>query len=478
MKGFQGEITVFLSLVLTVLLSLLFTVIETAKNNGADFQTECVSDMALQSALAEYNREVLEQYELLLIDLGYGREEGSYGLLEEHVRNYMQDNFQTETRIVPVKIRDLLSLDTEYVTISEASGAADLSGMVLERKAVEYMLDRYGISDFQKICSASAAVEREGFLGSAMEEKRLENERKIDEVDTTVEDEEGDRHRVPVHNPADGINSRRGSMGILKIITEKEGISEQEANLSSCLSHRNHIERDGFLQGEQVVSDTEDLLFQNYLIETCGHYTKKKEGAFLSYQMEYILSGKSSDLENLRSVVNRLLILREAANFVYLLCDTDKKAEAEALAMTLSAVVLFPELKDLVKLSILIGWAYAESVNDAKILLEGGKVPLLKSSESWCLSLQDAMKLKVCDGKKQNSSGFSYEEYLHLLLAVMDREERNLRFMDLIEMDIRQTPGNKAFCIDHCIFSFTAEIAVRAGNGHRSVIKRTVGYYK
>ncbi len=480
MKSFKGEITVFLSLVLIVLLSLLFAIIEAAKDNGADFQTECVTDMAMQSALAEYNKEALEQYELFLIDLGYGRGEGDYSLLEEHIQNYMQDNFQIETGIMPVKIRDLLELNTEYVTIMKASGAADLSGMVLERKAVDYMLDRYGIPDFQKICSASAAVEQEGFLGSAMEEKRLANEQKIDEVDTTVEDEDGKRHKVPVHNPADGVNSRRGSMGILKIITEKEGISDRETDLRSCLSHRNYTKRDGFLQGEQMVSDTEDMLFQKYLMETCGYYTKEKEGALLTYQIEYILSGKSSDLENLRTVVNRLLILREAANFVYLICDTDKKAEAESLAMTLSAVILFPELKDLIQLSILIGWAYAESVNDVKILLENGKVPLLKSSESWCLSLQDAMKLKVCkrEEKERSGGGLSYEEYLHLLLAVMDREERNLRFMDLMEMDIRQTKGNELFCIDHCIHSFTAEIAVSAGNNHTSIIKRTAGYQK
>ncbi len=65
-------------------------------------------------------------------------------MLEEHIQNYMQDNFQIETGIMyAVKIRDLLELNTEYVTIMEASGAADLSGMVLERKAVDYMLDRY-----------------------------------------------------------------------------------------------------------------------------------------------------------------------------------------------------------------------------------------------------------------------------------------------------------------------------------------------
>ena len=64
----SGEITVFLALVLSILISLLFTVIQAARTNAMRFQTECVTDMALQSVLAEYNRELLEQYELFFID--------------------------------------------------------------------------------------------------------------------------------------------------------------------------------------------------------------------------------------------------------------------------------------------------------------------------------------------------------------------------------------------------------------------------
>lgn len=171
-------------------------------------------------------------------------------------------------------------------------------------------------------------------------------------------------------------------------MTKEKGISDKETNLKDYISHRAYEEKDGFLLGEKEVTIVEDLLFQKYLMEKCGHYTKKKEGSCLDYQMEYILAGKSSDRENLKTVVNRLLILRETANFLYLLTDSSKKAEAEALAMTLAAVILFPELKDLIKLSILIAWAYAESVNDVKILLEGGKVPLGKDSMSWNMSLK------------------------------------------------------------------------------------------
>lgn len=65
----KGYITVYLSLVTGILLSLLLTIIEGVRMHTIRTQTECVMDMAMDSALAEYHREMLEQYELFFIDM-------------------------------------------------------------------------------------------------------------------------------------------------------------------------------------------------------------------------------------------------------------------------------------------------------------------------------------------------------------------------------------------------------------------------
>jgi len=474
----KGEITVFLSLVLVVLLSVLFTVIEGARTNAVLFQTECVADMALQSVLAEYNRELLEQYDLFFIDLGYGSEESGNILLEQHLEGYMNDNFDLGTDVSTETVRDLLNLTAESATILRATCALDYDGGVLEREAVDYMLDRYGLLDLPQVQMTSEAVEENGLLENIMEDRRQKNEREIDAVDTTVEDSEGNKEKIPVNNPADAVNSRRGSSGILKLVTKGNEISDREAQLGEYISHRGYKEKDGFLLGESAVDGAEELLFQKYLMEKCGNYIARKENSFLAYQMEYILTGKSSDTENLRGVVNRLLVIRETANFIYIMSDSGKQSEAEALAMTLAAVILFPELKDLIKLSILIAWSFAESVNDVRLLLDGGKVPLWKSGDSWKLSLQNAMKLNVGEDGGGNETGLSYQEYLHVLLAVMDRRERVLRFMDIVEMDVRQKPGNRYFRMDNCIHAFETQLLVRSGTGHSCLITRTAGYEK
>ena len=47
----------------------------------------------------------------------------------------------------------------------------------------------------------------------------------------------------------------------------------------------------------------------------------------------------------------------------------------------------FAYMAELVKISLVFAWAYAESVYDVRSLLQGGRIPLLKSEGTWHYSL-------------------------------------------------------------------------------------------
>lgn len=475
----NGSITVYLALVLTVLLSVLLTVIEAARTNAIRFQAECVTDMALQSALAEYHREILEQYDLFLTDVSYGTSENGYGLLEAHIWNYLNENLSADEAVTFGKPKDLLGMSAEEANVLRSTGAADQNGEIMEKLAAEYILDRYGMDGLSDIGPEVQIVENKGLLKNTMEQKRQQNERAIKAVDTTVEDSEGKKKKIPVNNPADHVNSRRGSAGILSMVTGGKTISDKNIRPEDYISHRTVCERDGYLQEQEALSMAEELAFQEYLMEKCGNYLELKENGALDYQMEYLIGGKSSDKENLRFVVNRLLLLRETANFMYLMQDSAKQAEAEAMAAALAVVILFPELKDLIKLSILIAWSYAESVNDVRILLDGGKVPIFKDSGSWKLGLKNALNLDIPNSDQSGGQeGLSYQMYLRLFLAFVGKYDRNFRFMDVVEMDIRLTKGNEIFCLDHCVHDFEAETVIGSTRGHRYTLVRMAGYQK
>ena len=69
----------------------------------------------------------------------------------------------------------------------------------------------------------------------------------------------------------------------------------------------------------------ERFLFQEYLLRYMGRYGREHEEDALRYQIEYLITGKESDLENLKGVVNRLCILREGANAMYLMSNEPRR---------------------------------------------------------------------------------------------------------------------------------------------------------
>ena len=63
---YNAYLTVYLSLVFGIILSLLFVFIEGAAIGAVRAQAELVADLGLDSVFAEYNREILNQYDLFL----------------------------------------------------------------------------------------------------------------------------------------------------------------------------------------------------------------------------------------------------------------------------------------------------------------------------------------------------------------------------------------------------------------------------
>ena len=71
-KNARGSITVFLSLSSVLFLSLIFSVIESARIQGARAQTANITDMGNYSLFGEYEKKLLEDYEIFSVDGSYG----------------------------------------------------------------------------------------------------------------------------------------------------------------------------------------------------------------------------------------------------------------------------------------------------------------------------------------------------------------------------------------------------------------------
>lgn len=178
--------------------------------------------------------------------------------------------------------------------------------------------------------------------------------------------------------------------------------------------------------------------------------------------MEYLIAGKATDTENLKSVVHRLMAIRFGLNYAYLLSDGGKQAQAYALAVQIGTIAsAVPAVVEGIKMLIMAAWAYGEAVIDLRGLLKGNKIPLIKKEDNWQLSLHNLAKLSA--ETKSDQSGISYQDYLKILLLLQsDQKEKYMRMMDLMEQRIQIKQPD--FVLQECYFSYqmTVESKIRS----------------
>ncbi len=479
----KGYLTVFLSLTLTLILSLLLTLIEGARMSTIKMEAECVADIGMNSILAEYHRELLEQYDLFFVDTSYGMPSSSIHNTAEHLRNYTQKNF-TVSEKGWISARDWLALSTDKVSIPELSIASDDGGNVMKRQALDYM--KSSTVEGKLIGLTNQVSEHIGLLeGLGLDTRDIGAERgsiqgQIDAIELPKqENEEGEMIEISLDNPADKVNSTRG-IGVLNLILkDTTNISQSAIYAEHYISHRSRNRGTGMNPDLPAPSGIMDnILFNEYLLDKCGYYGNELDKSLLKYQIEYIIAGKESDWDNLEKVAKRILTWREVANVIYILSDSGKCAEARALALTLTAVLQVPALTEPVKYAILFAWAYIESLSDVRRLLTGGRVPIVKTAGDWRTGIQSVKNFNgTIPDSGNEGNGLNYKDYLKIMLLLQEDTIKNMRAMDIMEMDIRQTPGNKHFRMDVCFDSFLATISVSSKYGYHYDITKRYAYY-
>ena len=488
-KRWKGELNIYLALMIAVIIPLVLTMIEAGRVNAMKLQLECITDMGMDSILAEYNRPLLEQYDLLFIDLSYGKAAGSLDYLKDHFTEYIDYNLHPDKDLLVMDYRDLLGLRLDSVDILLASRATDENGAVFRYMAVSYMLNQYGftyIADIQDMISTS---EYESIFSSDIMAENDAAQSAIDgiEIPPPEDLEEGEEWQEPeIENPTEQVNSFR-SQGILSIVCTEE-ISAASINPESYVTGRSLVVGSGMDESFKDYGQiAEELLFNEYVMEKCGNYIQPKDGSLLQYETEYVIAGKNNDTDNLRTVAERILLIRGGANSIYFFANEELMAEAKAMASSLSLILSFPQFEILFEAAIIAGWIYAESVVDVKQLFSGKEVPLIKGAGEWNLSLENALGITMdaVEGAAENAAGtentkeqggLGYEDYLRLLLYITSLDEKTGRCMDIVEMDIRQEEGYEHFCLDQCVAAVTFQMVFSSGSGYSFLMQRSCHY--
>lgn len=482
-KDESAYLTVYLSLIFGIVLSLLFALIEGAAIGAVRAQAEIVADLGLDSVFAEYNREILNQYELFFIDSSYGGDNGGVGMVETHLADYMSYNMNPEKELFMLGEGTLLKLDNPYLEINEVSYASDDDCMVWKAQAVAYMKAVYGGDIISRVKEHMDTIESNGLTDRDVAAEVSQQKKEFEEalaanqiIEFGAESDEGYSYQK-VSNVFDELV---GGGLLMLVLPQDDTISgammDEGPYFSSRMKNGKINKGIGLHEGIECPDGImEELIYGEYLMKMCGCYTQPKAQGLLKYQIEYILYGKNSDAANLRSSVELLYALRATVNLNSIFMDSEKKSEAEAVATGLCYLMAVPQLSELLTTIILGVWAFAEAAVDVHQLLDGGKVPLMKSSNEWNTSLVGLFSGNLF-GEGKNMTGLSYEDYLRVFLGMMNKKDKAARSLDVVEMDIRQTEGNESFRIDRCIDFMKVSFGFTDSAGHDFVFQKKMCY--
>ena len=218
---------------------------------------------------------------------------------------------------------------------------------------------------------------------------------------------------------------------------------------------------------------TKDRYIISYIEDCFSFYgsSDKKDNALL-YEVEYLISGKNSDIDNLKRVANYILLLRFINNYIFTGKDTQMKMQINTMASAITGVMGMPQTMKAVQVLIRMAISYGESLLELHTLFSGGEVPLIKDKTTWNLTLKTmGEQLRNKQIVKKGKKNISYKDYLKLFLLTKGNSRTVCyRMMDIMQENIAsKEPG---FLMENCLFSYSWKGSLAAGGVKLNFVKQ------
>ena len=469
----NAYMTIYLTLTMTVLLSLCLTLVEGVRSNAIKLESDIVTDIAVNSVMAEYSRELLRRYNLFAIDDSYGTDSATLENTRQHLLGYLDGNFRTEDIFLSSFLyRDYLGLSVGDAEIDGVLYMTDERGKVFRRRAYEAIKDDVNLSALPELKDWLSTFESGNLLGTDLDSVMKEKQKQVDEAreKSAKKKEEESKEVTEVSTEKRAYLPKTSPLSLITYIKDVSKLSKNAIDTTLMVSKRNRDNQInvGNLSIEDI-SIAEDLVerfaFQEYLIRYMGRYGNEKEDTALKYQLEYLIGGKDSDVGNLQVIAGLIHSARFVADYAYVRKDEQKCDEAELLATVIATFTYTEELKDTYKELLLLMWGFTEAQNDVRRILSGEKVVLTKSKDTWKTNILEIGTMSPGDDKGDDE-GLTYLDYLRVFLMVENQDLLNFRAMDIVESDVRQCEGNEKFRMDACIDTLQFSISTYSTFGY------------
>lgn len=470
-KKLKGSLTIFFSLIMVSVMTLIFAMTECIRIYEMHSLGQEYTDMAVESAFSEYNPYLWTNYRILAVDLGYGSDTIGPSILQQKTMEYCSYNANVDTG------RNYARLFANNCDASQYSLLTDENGQGIIMLGVKAAKDGMAsqiiegvqscsnnINGVEKISVEEQTENASNDLQHAKDENAAAKEAAANDDDPNTNPSDYPDPGEVEDNPLDAYKELKGifAKGILSTVVDAENLSDKEVEIDTMPSHRQL--NTGALAVNSGDTLVDKALFIDYLLSNYSYYGNDLKHDGLKYEVEYLVTGKESDVLSLSTVVAELMLIRESANYLTILQNPSMVAQAAEIATILAGFTMNPALIEAVKYAIIGAWAYIESILDIRLLLAGGKVSLIKTIDEWTSDVWHLSTFLDTKSKaKQCQNGIGYKEYLLGFLCLHPDNVLAMRASDVMENALNSTEDYKNTKVDNMIFA--ADISIEySGN--------------
>lgn len=488
----KGQITVFLSLLLIVLIGFSFVVVEGVSSYGASALGEDAVKNAGENVLANYDRELFNKYHIFFLD----PREKNYILSDgkADVAQYFSGN-------------SFFNVFCNSLEMTEEVTAVEEDGLYLKHEIREWMKYRQEekvkdtlkqlINNVKKNNADTKEYQNEAEEETGNIEQSEENKAekdKEDKVEGETVSQEVQKERTTWKEIKEALQLLTKTGILFYVSDHPEQLSRKsipEGNLPSRAKKREQEEHkvEEFLFSGSGLKGIKSMLSVDFSINTNSTlWTKEnyivpyieecfldysEEGKeekndvreqVLAYEKEYLIKGQPSDLDNLKRVANDILLLRFINNYIFTGRDAEIQSQVNIMASALTGVVGIPQTAKAVQMMLRAALSYGESLLELHTLFGGGEISLTKDRGNWNLELKTMVKqLKEKKTVKKGKHNISYKDYLKVLLFMKGNSTiLCYRMMDIMQENIACKEAG--FLMENCLFSYKWEGSLSFGS--------------
>jgi|GEM_PF-2376293 len=449
----SGSISVFFMMTFLLLASFILLLAEGVRARAIRQDSDRLLGNTCHFYESMYHKMLREEFKILAVDSALGQE-ASIEPLETAGFDYISTSQGSS----------FLRMAAEDLRIIDPGRLTDGNGEALIKLCAQAEAESFAVNAIEALKDKFEDVDSGKMNDDSIKESLDSGKKAEDDIKKKEEKEESgsDDNKAKNNYPKKDFGNAENPIDLGKKTMEDKSLGfyiSDESNISnkSLLKKEGYIlpSKREFPKAERSgvkVNLLEKTSFSLYANRILGNYLLPVDGS-LSYGSEYIIAGKDSDAENLKSVIHRIILVRTAANMGSIIANPDLNIEAGSFAASIAGISANPLLVELVKAGIIASWAYVESVLDVRTLLSGGKIAPIKQSSDFTSTLVTlASVLSNGTKAKESKIGIDYKAYLDGFILAGRIKQLSGRTMDLMESRIRSEESG--FYFENLLYEF------------------------